>query len=409
MNELYEGMRWPGYRPVPVSKERKYTIRRDRKLCTSNWNVMIHHHDGQVISSEDPRLIASERRPPVPEPDVCKLVDAVNRVARKYNGTPGGSFYYNEYNQVLKPVWNNCTPHLRYVGEFPNCWLLFSYGTLWSNRPSHLPFGNLEVGEDWPGPPIGIRHGLDSRMRIFRRIREVDDGFVIEDKEYLDPPNLELWEAINDLKGSSGRFYVTEAGSIWAPYGYSGRRYIGNLWDYATPDGGWFPKTVVSETSPIIPPPRPKPPLVNDDSLDSDERGIKEIVKARKFLNAGVDKVLWVIKRRYPDMNNETARAQAENIIDKAEKTVDEWSIVLKISQEDPYLEAEHYYDDSSPAAEKIFKFIRFRSVKVSVDRLVEGLRDDGSTVKLSHLAPEDGWPFECESFSDLRKLCDDD
>lgn len=182
------------------------------------------------------------------------LVAAVNRVARKFNGRPGGSFYFNEYNQVLKPVFGDGMIELRYVGEFPSARLQFSlFDGEWSNRPPHAPGGELEPGDDWVGPRCGIPYWLETRnnLRIFRpSVMQPEDDFVlIRHREYLDDYNRSyrtFARVMRDAKGrSGGKFYVTESGSLWAPYWQGpaptdwAYRFVGCLWDYVDE---WYPK-----------------------------------------------------------------------------------------------------------------------------------------------------------------------
>ena len=159
------------------------------------------------------------------ESECPELVSAVNRVALRYRGRPGGSFYFNEYNQVLKPIWGQGSVELRYVGVFTLSLRFNVLGRAWDNRLPHSPAVDLAVGDDWWGPRCGIPYWLQvhPRLRIYRpRVLQNEDSFVrVEDREYLDVYSRDyqnLAEVIRRAKeGSGGRFYVTEAGSIWAP------------------------------------------------------------------------------------------------------------------------------------------------------------------------------------------------
>ena len=240
---LEEGDAWPAHAyHFGLTPDHKYHVRRDPS--TGDWNVAVKHRDtGDYYLAEE--WVFSE--------SPCEdLVEAVNAVARKYNGQPGGSFYYNEYNQVLKPIGTESGSELRYVGEFDECYFFFDLGDRgWDTRPSDLescPNG-LEPGDEWWGPKCGVPYTIDSSGQIYRpSVQWFENEMVkVEDRLYLDryaSDYEELSDAIMDAKGwSGGNFYVTEAGLIWAPYkkrsgwGYA---YAGFLW-HLVQKSEWFP------------------------------------------------------------------------------------------------------------------------------------------------------------------------
>ena len=240
---LSEGDRWQGYGVSLPGNDRKYHVRRRRQ----RWTVMVLYRPvDEPVSAW------------VPTSRECQqLVGAVNRVALKHHGRPGGSFYFNEYSQVLKPIWADGQVELRYVGEFPRCRFRFDLlGQVWDSRPPQSPKQHLSPGDDWVGPRCGIPYWLDARggssnLRIYRpKVLQTEDMFVeIRRREYLDEHTQSykrLAKAIWKSKaGSGGRFYVTEGGSVWTPYrsGPADRdwsyRYVGSLWHCIDE---WYPK-----------------------------------------------------------------------------------------------------------------------------------------------------------------------
>lgn len=242
---LNEGDLWQGYGVSLPGDDRKYHVRHHQQ----HWTVIVRY-----------RLRDEPASAWVPNSRQCpELVDAVNRVAQQHSGQPGGSFYFNEHDQVLKPIWGEGKVELRYVGEFPDCRFRFDLlGDVWDSRPPHSPNANRQLvpGDDWPGPRCGIPYWLDGREgnripRIYRPTTlQSEEMFVkIRSREYLDEHTRSykrLARRIAEAKGGSGgRFYVTEGGSVWTPY-HSGPkrtdwndRYVGCLWDYTN---DWYPK-----------------------------------------------------------------------------------------------------------------------------------------------------------------------
>lgn len=244
---LSEGDRWPGYSVSLAGDNRKYHIRRDRQRG-KQWNVCITMSTDGPYWTRDLSFFAIE--------SPGELVRAVNRVATRFHGRPGGSFYVNEYHQVLKPVQVNDSVHLRYVGEFPDVSFAFPLDdTPWVVGPAAIdaPAG-LTPGDDWSGPRCGIPYWITRRGgRIYRPLTHwYEDEFVRrKSREYLDRYSSsydELSQRIRSAKqGSGGRFYVNGSGLIFTPYRRGardwGRRYLGRLWDFVDRDD-WFPKTV---------------------------------------------------------------------------------------------------------------------------------------------------------------------
>ena len=240
---LWEGDRWTGYGVSLPGQDRKYHVKRHR----NRWTVMVLYRPlGELAYAWLPTQLPC-----------LELVAAVNRVALRYHGRLGGSFYFNEYDHVLKPIWADERVELRYVGDFPQCRFRFRlFDRVWDSRPPHLSGKTLSVGDDWVGPRCGIPYWLQvlSNRRGFRIYRptvlQSEDEFVeVRHREYLDfhcRRYKRLAKAVWKAKGRhGGRFYVTEAGSVWTPYWQGpertdwGYRYVGWLWDYVD---DWYPK-----------------------------------------------------------------------------------------------------------------------------------------------------------------------
>lgn len=238
---LSEGDLWNGYGVSLPGQDRKYHVKRD----VSRWTVMVSYRPVDELAWA---WLSTDLQCP-------ELVAAVNRVALRHHGRQGGSFYFNEYNQVLKPIWTDTSVELRYVGEFPRSRFRFTlFDGVWNSRLPHN--SDLLPGSDWIGPRCGIPYWLEVRrgragLRIYRpRVLQSEDRFVqIRHREYLDAYTRsyerlaqQVWVAKGRL---GGRFYVTEAGSVWTPYPSGPARtdwryrYVGHLWDHVDE---WYPK-----------------------------------------------------------------------------------------------------------------------------------------------------------------------
>ena len=239
---LSEGDLWRGYGVSLPGQDRKYHVKQHR----NRWTVMVWYRPVDELAFA---WLPTDVQCP-------QLVAAVNRVALQHRGRRGGSFYINEYNQVLKPIWADASVELRYIGEFPRCRFRFElFDGTWVSRLPHSPNRQLSPGSDWIGPRCGIPYWLERRgrggLRIYRpRLLQSEDDFVqFRHREYLDAYTRSyerLAQAVWVAKGGlGGRFYVTEAGTVWTPY-RSGPapmdwnyRYVGCLWDHVNE---WYPK-----------------------------------------------------------------------------------------------------------------------------------------------------------------------
>ncbi len=238
---LREGDAWPPHAyHFGLIPDHKYHVKRDPS--SGDWNVAV----------KNPAIGDHWMRDWIFSSVECDtLVAAINRVACRFHGQPGGSFYYNEYHQVLKPIGDeHFGSELRYVGEFEDCWFEFELdGGRWVTRPDDDDCPNgLQPGDEWWGPKCGVPYKIERLGRIYRpRVTWFEDDPVsVSDRYYLDEHVADysaLSAAIGSVKrGNGGKFYVTEAGLIWAPYKWKRvwrYGYVGYLWDLVE---DWYPK-----------------------------------------------------------------------------------------------------------------------------------------------------------------------
>jgi hypothetical protein len=212
---------YPGLCPSNVKKDAKYSVVHS---STGSLEIRLVYR----VSSREKKLLTTDRHD--------ELVESVNKVKLELTGFPGGTFYVNEYRDVLVPDTVNgaCV----YAGNYTRD-LEFDYdGTPMTPRP---PSG-LRPGDLWPGPHVGIRYTLMANGRDIRY--ELKSGRSSIEHWLSDDVGVqranELARRIASVKGDNGgRFYINEACEMFAPIGAAegGVDYI-----YLGPleDSSWF-------------------------------------------------------------------------------------------------------------------------------------------------------------------------
>jgi hypothetical protein len=215
---------WPGNVPSNVGRDAKYSVKSGGR-------------DGMVVKL----LYRMERREEalLSTAEHDDLVDMVNKVKVAKSGQPGGAFYINEYLDVLVP-----TPD--------GCYLAGRYG-----RPLEFEFegrvigpvasSDLEPGEDWTGPHVGIAYTLTAGAADIRYVRnprpKVQQTVLLSDEVGRETARA-LASRLGQYKGKEGgRIYINESCELFAPvatggdyrYLYLGRLEEGDPW-FARPD-----------------------------------------------------------------------------------------------------------------------------------------------------------------------------
>lgn len=212
--------------PANVNKDAKYTVRSGK---TGPVVALAYNTD------DDERWYMTTERHP-------ELVAMVNAVKISRGSAPNGSFYINEYKQVIVPVVGS-TDYF-YAGDYDKPLRFEFEGKTLSGEPVDLDGNPISPGGEWIGPHPGIPYVLAAggtdvyydcvpRPNVTKRVKL---------SKALDPgAAAEVAGMIREHKGyNGGRFYVNEFRSIFAPIqeGYDWRYvYVGEL-DLAK----WFPK-----------------------------------------------------------------------------------------------------------------------------------------------------------------------
>ena len=173
--------------------------------------------------------------------DHPELVNMVNDVKTSLGLQPNGSFYINEYKQVIVPVVGNENYYL--AGTY-NMSLSFEFeGKIISGEPVDLDGNSINPGDDWYGPHVGIPYVLcagGNDIKYTTRPRPNVEKTIKLSKIIGNDLAKSVAERIRLIKGfQGGRFYVNELCSIFTPIQVDAELkyiYIGKL-DL----NNWFP------------------------------------------------------------------------------------------------------------------------------------------------------------------------
>lgn len=173
-----------------------------------------------------------------------ELVEMVNKVKLAINGQPGGSFYINEYQQVLVPCMKE---GYYFAGEYHKPLTFDFEGKIITGDAVNIAGQPINPGEDWFGPHPGVPYKLKAGGKDISYQAKLRPGVEKEVKlsELIGLSRAgEISRKIAMYKGSDGgRFYVNERLNAFTPVnGEYGIKYIylGKI-DLAN----WFPKPVI--------------------------------------------------------------------------------------------------------------------------------------------------------------------
>ena len=218
--------------PSNVNKDAKYVVRRGE--------------DGSVISltysSED------DERWYVSTEEHSELAEMVNEVKTAVSGSPNGSFYINEYHQVIVPAVGS--DEYYYAGEYHKPLKFEFEGKILSGEPVDLEGNPISAGDYWVGPHPGIPYVLQAGGKdIYYKFspRPNVEKKVLLSKIIGPIESQKIAKNVLSIKGfEGGRFYVNEFGCMFAPVqeGFVTKyKYIGKI-DFER----WFPKPEIEET-----------------------------------------------------------------------------------------------------------------------------------------------------------------
>lgn len=214
--------------PKNVSKDAKYAIRRNKGKM--EVGLLFRTDFGEQWS------LSTAEHP--------KLVEMVNAVKIEATGNPGGSFYINEYRQVIAPCGDGSDVYY-YAGEYLQDLEFLFESQVISGRAIGTDGKKLRPGDTWQGVHPGIPYVLKAGAKdiYFESIPRPNVKRKELLSKYTTPADAQAFAArIRSVKGfEGGRFYVNERRHIFAPLKTDdGMEYL-YIGDLAKADP-WYPK-----------------------------------------------------------------------------------------------------------------------------------------------------------------------
>ncbi len=211
-----------------VNKDGKYSIRSDA---------------GKYVVGMEYRTSDDERWYPTSNAHEG-LVKMVNQVKNKKNGAPGGSFFINEYRQVIVPAGDPVVYYL--AGEYTEDQVFVFNDHLISGSPHNFNGVRLDPGDDWEGPHQGFRYKLKAGANDISYMKTIRPNVQEEVKLSRivgGEQARQLARRIGEIMGQGGgRFYINEFRVFFTGSPY---KYIGDL----KTEDPWFPKPHAANTA----------------------------------------------------------------------------------------------------------------------------------------------------------------
>lgn len=164
---------------------------------------------------------------PVLETEVVRsLAEAVNYTKRLKSGWAGGSFVINEFGQVVSPIAASSDRFLVGEASGPLC-----FEDPWdSTRVLSLIIEDIELGDEWKLPYIGIQYQLHAGDRIYFWHEDSEGGYKLEPSVQ----DMNLIERIRDIRPYGAvRFIVNQHGIVLTKKPYQRNRwrpvYVGKI------------------------------------------------------------------------------------------------------------------------------------------------------------------------------------
>jgi hypothetical protein len=204
---------YPGRVPSNVNKDAKYSIK--------------HVRDGMEVTVLYP--VGPGERELLATADHAALVEMVNAVKVAANGAPGGSFYINEFRDVIVPS----TSGVAYFAGIYEPTLEFNLeGAIVSAKAA----AGLRPGNLWPGPRAGVAYVLAAGGNDIYYMEETGSRQkkILLSQLCDEASARALAQRLAKIKGTAGgRIYINEECEIFDP---ATNVYLGSL-----DDDPWFP------------------------------------------------------------------------------------------------------------------------------------------------------------------------
>ena len=212
---------FPGNLPRNVNHDAKYSVVHDGE---GDMRIRLVY----TLTEGERALLSTDKHP--------SLVAMVNEVKEEIHGAPGGSFYINEYGQVLVPTTNMT---YFYAGTYPTLLEFPFERTVIGPKAS----AHKKPGDTRDGPHAGIPYTMAAGGRDFYYEVESRPGVVkkVTLSSFVGvPAAAAVARRLAKVKGDQGgRVYINEAREFFAPIALGGsweQQYLGPLGSDA-----WFP------------------------------------------------------------------------------------------------------------------------------------------------------------------------
>ncbi|MFQ3670245.1 MAG: hypothetical protein SNJ84_02180 [Verrucomicrobiia bacterium] len=191
--------------PRNVAQAAKYSVKRhDGRFGVG----LVYHYQGKEIWR------------PVTH-DHPNLVEMVNAIKKNCDMQEGGSFYINEYRQVIVPIRERNASNYFLAGEYRQDLEFEVDGKVLSGKPFSLTGEALNPGDPWDGPRPGIPYVLCAGGEDIRYEIQLDSNRtrVVRLSEQMGPRVAKMVaQPVVNVKGTAGgRFYANEFGCLFTP------------------------------------------------------------------------------------------------------------------------------------------------------------------------------------------------
>ena len=194
-----------------------------------------------------------------------QLVEMVNAIKTAANASKGGSFYINEFRQVIVPAGTPLRHY--YAGEYhdPISLVMESTGQEFSGSHRNESGGALSRGDSWgirPRPGIAYTLASGGLDIYYERKISVDAVQKVRLSSLVGVNEAgKIASRIANVKGKDGgRFYVNDFRVIFGPRSGGTDYLFMSLLEESDP---WFPKWLAKEGQTAIP---TKPNLLNEEA-----------------------------------------------------------------------------------------------------------------------------------------------
>ena len=173
---------WMGHYDKPVGKEPVFHVDVNNRIhIVQRDNYDIYLYTAEATDETD------------------FLGNEINQCKSYYSGGRGGSFCINEFGQVIVPVMPRKDKNGKVIRWRAPRYIGYITGDIafFNGEETVSLNAEMEMGEFWPYPYLGMRYHLSNRNKIYMEIQEGDDFRRVSlKKDYKS-----LIEALREIRG----------------------------------------------------------------------------------------------------------------------------------------------------------------------------------------------------------------